>query len=118
MHVLLRSFFAVVMMSFLSLSVSIPPAWAGDDGQQSVFGAFIDKITGADDLLRTTPPIIYHERAPLIMPKNISGDLPPPSDTPIARTRAWPKDPDVAQSKQAKARSKMPEITADNSNKL
>src|SRR3569623_1865081 len=48
-------------------------------------------------------PIVYQERAPLVIPP--STDLPTPekSDAAIAGNPAWPKDPDIARKKaQAK----------------
>lgn len=50
--------------------------------------------------------IDYHERAPLVVPPTRA--LPPPrsEEEVTANTPAWPKDPDVAQRKQAAAAEK------------
>src|SRR5262245_62750958 len=49
--------------------------------------------------------IDYRERAPLVVPP--SRDLPPPRDeADVAKTPAWPKDPDVARRKQELAAEK------------
>ena len=50
--------------------------------------------------------IDYRERAPLVVPP--SRDLPPPRDEAdvVAKTPAWPKDPDVARRKQELAAEK------------
>ena len=52
-------------------------------------------------LQRDGQPIDYHERAPLVVPP--SRDLPAPrsDEEVVAKTPAWPKDPDVARYKQA-----------------
>ena len=49
--------------------------------------------------------IDFRERAPLVVPP--SRDLPPPRDeADVAKTPAWPKDPDVARRKQELAAEK------------
>lgn len=50
--------------------------------------------------------IDYHERPPLVIPGNKA--LPPPqsTDSIIARTPAWPKDPDVTRARQARIDAK------------
>jgi len=57
-------------------------------------------------LQRDGSPIDYRERAPLVVPP--SRDLPPPRDEAdvVAKTPAWPKDPDVARRKQEQAAEK------------
>src|SRR5262245_9218560 len=108
----LRSICFTVVMCSLSISL----AYAGDDGQASLLGAFIDKFTGKDDLSQTTPPITYHERAPLILPKHgVRMDLPPPSEAP--RTESWPNDPDIARLHKAKGRTNTPQIIRNNEEK-
>ena len=50
--------------------------------------------------------IVYRERAPLVVPP--TRELPPPRDEAdvVAKTPAWPKDPDVARRKQELAAEK------------
>lgn len=110
---------SMILGAFGGYSVSPSPALAGDDGQGSLVGAFIGKLTGTDDMLDNAPPVVYHERGPLVMPKDgKSADLPPPSAEPSKRTQAWPNDPDVARRREAKLKANSPEIQHDNSEKL
>ena len=50
--------------------------------------------------------IDYHERPPLVIPGNKALPAPQSSDAVIANNPAWPKDPDVARAKQARADAK------------
>jgi len=54
-------------------------------------------------------PIEYHERAPLVVPKNM--DLPQPAAAQAsARNPNWPTDPDVAAKLKEKAESAQPVV--------
>ena len=53
-------------------------------------------------------PIVYHERAPLVVPKSL--DLPPPAQHIAERNAEWPTDPDVAAKLKEKAESAQPVV--------
>ncbi|MBV8428329.1 MAG: hypothetical protein JOZ88_13895 [Hyphomicrobiales bacterium] len=53
-------------------------------------------------------PIEYHERAPLVVPKNM--DLPPPAQQASAHNPEWPTDPDVAAKLKEKAEDAKPVV--------
>jgi hypothetical protein len=53
-------------------------------------------------------PIEYHERAPLVVPKNM--DLPAPAQHVAERNPEWPTDPDVAAKLKEKAESSQPVV--------
>ena len=53
-------------------------------------------------------PIEYHERAPLVVPKNM--DLPPPVQQAAERNPEWPTDPDVAAKLKEKAEAAKPVV--------
>jgi hypothetical protein len=53
-------------------------------------------------------PIEYHERAPLVVPKNM--DLPPPARQAAERNPEWPTDPDVAAKLKEKAEAAKPVV--------
>jgi hypothetical protein len=85
---------------------AVTPAAAADDGSGSMFGSILSTITGVGKSKDVDLPIDYRERAPLVVPPNDS--LPPPEANAAVRNPAWPRDPDIAAYKRAKALERAP----------
>jgi hypothetical protein len=76
------------------------PARAGDD-DEAIDTKILRGILEGIGLQRDGKEMIdYHERPPLVIPGDKT--LPPPetTDAVVAKNPAWPKDPDVARSKE------------------
>ena len=87
---------------------------AGVYGARRGSGSFDDAplkgaLTALGIVAPEKDPIEYHERAPLVVPKNM--DLPQPAAAQAsARNPNWPTDPDVAAKLKEKAESAQPVI--------
>jgi len=78
------------------------PAHAGDEEDEAPDVKFLRGLLEGIGLQGPdTKGIEYRERAPLVIPPNIS--LPPPETTASVKDPNWPVDPDVKREKQAKA---------------
>lgn len=79
-------------------------AFAADDGYQNVFSSVLTAVgvLTPDE----APEIDYRERAPLVLPPKQT--LVKPQQPGIARTAAWPSDPDVIRRKKAADDAKAP----------
>ena len=103
-----RAAAAAAVALALALAWSAGSARAADDDDENVpldtklFQQFMKDL----GLRRGDgPEIDYRERAPLVVPP--TRDLPTPQDeADVAKTPAWPKDPDVARRKQELAAEK------------
>lgn len=58
-------------------------------------------------------PIIYNERAPLVLPPKMDLPAPVPSNGVEANNANWPKDPDVAARRKAAADAKTPYTSSE-----
>lgn len=81
-------------------------AASGANAQEE--GVAMKSILGAIGIIpKEKPPIIYNERAPLVLPPKM--DLrPPASGGPEARNANWPRDPDVAAARRAAQDARTP----------
>ena len=99
---------AAALTLALALAWNTGSALAQDDDDDEnvpldtkIFRQFMKDI----GLQRDGAPVDFRERAPLVVPP--TRDLPPPRDeADVAKTPAWPKDPDVARRKQELAAEK------------
>lgn len=80
------------------------PAFAADDGYQNVFSSVLTAVGVLTP--DPTPEIDYRERAPLVLPPKQT--LVKPQQPGVARTAAWPSDPDVIRRKKAADDAKAP----------
>ncbi|HEY8580174.1 MAG TPA: hypothetical protein VIL72_09840 [Beijerinckiaceae bacterium] len=103
-----RSVLAGVACALIAGSAA--PALALDDGDENVFmslghliglGSLGFGFGGSDE---GQPRIEYRERAPLVLPPNLS-HLPPPAAGPGQRNGAWPEDYDAMRARQARERA-------------
>jgi hypothetical protein len=72
-------------------------------------GEAVKSLLGSIGIIpKDKPPIIYNERAPLVLPPKM--DLPPPvpSNGAEANNANWPKDPDLAARRKAAREAKTP----------
>lgn len=84
----------------LALLVAASPALAEE-------GEAIKSLLGSIGIIpKEKEPIIYNERAPLVLPPKM--DLPPPASRSAEANPNWPKDPDVAARRKAAREAKMP----------
>lgn len=86
----------------LALLVAASPALAEE-------GEAVKSLLGSIGIIpKEKEPIIYNERAPLVLPPKM--DLPPPvpGGGPEANNANWPKDPDVAARRKAAREAKTP----------
>lgn len=76
-------------------------------------GEAIKSILGSIGIIpKEKEPIIYNERAPLVLPPKM--DLPAPAPSNGAEANAnWPKDPDVAARRRAAAEAKTPYTSSE-----
>src|SRR5262245_38321055 len=103
----LRRAAAAAVALALALAWSAGSARAEDDEEEVPLDTKLFRQFMKDLGLRREggAEIDYRERAPLVVPP--SRDLPPPRDeADVAKTPAWPKDPDVARRKQELAAEK------------
>ncbi|MCW5689458.1 MAG: hypothetical protein KIT76_13010 [Pseudolabrys sp.] len=91
------------MVLGLSVAALALPARAADAGDDRPWDSKMigNLLEGLGLQSPNKDPIVYQERAPLVIPP--STDLPTPekTDAAIASNPAWPKDPDVARKKEA-----------------
>ena len=86
------------------------PARALDDGDENVFVS-LGQLLGLSALgfglagsEEEKPAIQYRERAPLVLPPNLS-QLPPPAAAASGRNPAWPEDYDAMRVRQSQERA-------------
>lgn len=90
----------------LALLVAASPAWAEE-------GEAMKSLLGSIGIIpKEKEPIIYNERAPLVLPPKM--DLPAPAPRNAAEANGnWPKDPDVAARRKAAAEAKTPYTSSE-----
>lgn len=99
----MKGFKFLCRASMLALVFAAPAASAQDEGQA------IKSLLGSIGIIpKEKPPIVYKERAPLVVPPKM--ELPPPSSSGNieARVQNWPNDPDVAARRKAAAEAQLP----------
>jgi hypothetical protein len=83
-------------------------------GASAQEGEAMKSILGSIGIIpKEKPPIVYNERAPLVLPPKL--DLPPPAAGGGAEVRNgnWPKDPDVAAARKASAEARTPYTSSE-----
>ncbi|MCB5175452.1 MULTISPECIES: hypothetical protein [Microvirga] len=77
-------------------------------GASAQEGEVVKSILGSIGIIpKEKPPIVYNERAPLVLPPKM--ELRPPVPGGVeARNGNWPKDPDVAAARKAAAEARTP----------
>lgn len=77
-------------------------------------GEAVKSLLGSIGIIpKEKPPIVYNERAPLVLPPKM--DLPPPAPGggPEARNGNWPKDPDVAARRKEAREARTPYTSSE-----
>jgi len=83
-------------------------------GASAEEGEAVKSILGSIGIIpKEKPPIVYNERAPLVLPPKMDLRPPAPGGGPEARNANWPKDPDVAAARKAAAEARMPYTNSD-----
>jgi hypothetical protein len=90
----------------LALLVAASPALAEE-------GEVVKSLLGSIGIIpKEKDPIVYNERAPLVLPPKM--DLPAPTPRNAAEANAnWPKDPDVIARRKAAAEAKTPYTSSE-----
>jgi len=86
----------------LAFAFAVSPASAQE-------GEVVKSLLGSIGIIpKEKEPIIYNERAPLVLPPKM--DLPPPAapNGPEANNANWPKDPDLAARRKAAKEARTP----------
>jgi hypothetical protein len=87
----------------LALLVAASGASAQEEGEA------MKSILGSIGIIpKDKPPIVYNERAPLVLPPKMELRAPVQSGSAEARNGNWPKDPDVAARRKAAAEARTP----------
>jgi hypothetical protein len=91
---------AAALTLALSTAAVRPALALEDDGKENIFSSVIGLVMPGD----TDPgaSIEYRERAPIVVPKNRAA-LPAPQPKAAQKTKAWPKDQEVARREAARA---------------
>jgi hypothetical protein len=77
-------------------------------------GEAIKSLLGSIGIIpKEKEPIIYNERAPLVLPPKMELRPPAPGNGPEARNADWPKDPDVAARRKAAIEAKTPYTSSE-----
>ena len=92
---------AAALALALSAAASRPALALDDDGKENIFSSVVGLIYPGEDKSAT---IEYRERAPIVVPKDRSV-LPPPQPKAASKTKAWPKDQEVARREAERARN-------------
>lgn len=83
-------------------------------GASAQEGEAVKSLLGSIGIIpKEKPPIIYNERAPLVLPPKMELRAPAPGGGPEARNANWPKDPDVAAARKAAAEARTPYTSSE-----
>ncbi|MBA1158436.1 hypothetical protein [Microvirga mediterraneensis] len=83
-------------------------------GASAEEGEAMKSILGAIGIIpKEKAPIVYNERAPLVLPPKMDLPAPAPGGGAEARNGNWPKDPDVAARRKAAAEARTPYTSSD-----
>jgi hypothetical protein len=78
-------------------------------GASAQEGEAMKSILGSIGIIpKEKDPIVYNERAPLVLPPKMDLPAPAPGGGPAARNASWPKDPDVAARRKAALEARTP----------
>ncbi|MBM1169822.1 hypothetical protein [Microvirga arabica] len=87
-------------------------------GASAQEGEAVKSLLGSIGIIpKEKDPIVYNERAPLVLPPSMNLPAPVPGGGAEARNGNWPKDPDVAARRKAAVEARTP-FTETNSYKL
>ncbi|MGO4572966.1 hypothetical protein [Microvirga sp. 2TAF3] len=83
-------------------------------GASAQEGEAVKSLLGSIGIIpKEKPPIIYNERAPLVLPPKMELRAPAPGGGAEARNGNWPKDPDVIAARKAAADAKTPYTSSE-----
>lgn len=83
-------------------------------GASAQEGEAVKSILGSIGIIpKEKPPIVYNERAPLVLPPKMELRAPAPSSSAEVRDPNWPKDPDAAARRKAAAEARTPYTDSD-----
>jgi hypothetical protein len=78
-------------------------------GASAQEGEAVKSLLGSIGIIpKEKDPIVYNERAPLVLPPRMDLPAPAPGGGAEARNGNWPKDPDVAARRKAAAEARTP----------
>jgi hypothetical protein len=78
-------------------------------GASAQEGETVKSLLGSIGIIpKEKDPIVYNERAPLVLPPSMNLPAPAPGGGAEARNGNWPKDPDVAARRKAAADARTP----------
>jgi hypothetical protein len=78
-------------------------------GASAQEGEAVKSLLGSIGIIpKEKDPIVYNERAPLVLPPSMDLPAPAPGGGAEARNGNWPKDPDVAARRKAAAEARTP----------
>jgi hypothetical protein len=97
---------AAALALTLSASVSRPALALEDDGKENIFSSVIGLVMPGED---PAANIEYRERAPIVVPKNRAA-LPAPQPKAAEKTKAWPKNQEIARKEAERARAMAPRV--------
>lgn len=77
-------------------------------------GEAVKSLLGSIGIIpKEKPPIVYNERAPLVLPPSMNLPQPAPGGGPEARNANWPRDPDAAARRKAASEARMPYTSSE-----
>lgn len=77
-------------------------------------GTAVKSLLGSIGIIpKEKDPIVYNERAPLVLPPKMDLPTPAPGGGAEARNGNWPKDPDVAARRKAAAEARTPHTSSE-----
>lgn len=83
-------------------------------GASAQEGEVVKSILGSIGIIpKEKPPIVYNERAPLVLPPKMDLRPPVPGGGVEARNGNWPNDPDVAAARKAAADARRPYTSSE-----
>jgi hypothetical protein len=83
-------------------------------GASAQEGEAVKSLLGSIGIIpKEKAPIVYNERAPLVLPPSMDLPAPAPGGGAEARNGNWPKDPDVAARRKAAAEARTPFTESD-----
>lgn len=84
-------------------------------GASAQEGTAVKSLLGSIGIIpKEKDPIVYNERAPLVLPPSMNLPAPAPGGGAEARNGNWPKDPDVAARRKAAADARTPFTETEN----
>ena len=96
--------------------LAIPVSAQSFDDRPSSLAPILNIISGGDDSAKAE--IDFRERAPIVIPKGATGDLPPPRPGVGPKVANWPKDQEVVRAREARAEARVPQQIEWNRNPM